>query len=182
MNKSYTKKSHWVIGWWEPRARWRAQRDWGGACRREVGGLGDQKGIVCCADDVRSFPWKMASVASGCCIPVSWDLQRSQEASGFWTLSHPSSPSKSAIRESSHFAHLSRDASVCLGLFLFLLSTPLFLAVRATQAGQMDRSLPLRLLWGLMKGCHGGCSEGTAMKFRQPSSLRWGGSSLLSVS
>lgn len=41
-------KGLWMIGWWESRTRWRAQKDWGGTCTGEVGGLGEQKGIVCC--------------------------------------------------------------------------------------------------------------------------------------
>lgn len=40
----------WEIGWWEPRARFWAQRGWSGVGRNEVGGLGEQKGTVCCVD------------------------------------------------------------------------------------------------------------------------------------
>lgn len=80
----------WVMGWWEPRARWRAQRGWSGACRREVGGLGEQKGIVCCVDDGHiHFHGEWPRAAAGCCATVPWDLQRRQEVFGFWTSSHP---------------------------------------------------------------------------------------------
>lgn len=85
--QAYEQKARrflWVIGWWEPRARWRAQRGWSGACRREVGGLGEQKGIVCCVDDVHSFSRRKATRGS-------WMLRHSplgsaEKAGGLWVL------------------------------------------------------------------------------------------------
>lgn len=47
------------------------------------------------------------------------------------------------------------DPSVYSGLILRLFSILLFRAVKPTLGGQTDRSLPLHLLWGLLKGCYG---------------------------
>lgn len=142
------RKAGRVTGRWEPRAR-------GGCTGAGVVAGGRWAGSV----SRRAFRAVLMTylnfhVATGCRITAPGDLQRRQGGFRFWTWSHLSFPIEPCFF--SHllnvrvqpFFHLFNDASICLGLSLILPSTPVFWAVKATLAGQMDRSLPLWLLWG----------------------------------
>lgn len=93
----------------------------------------------------------MVTYGSGCSITFPWDPEK---AGGLWvwTLSYPFLADLVSfimyrMTESSHFFHLLNNASVCLGLFLLLLSSLVFQRTN----GQVSSSASLGLCKGSSK-------------------------------
>jgi hypothetical protein len=85
MSGKWTKDTQVIWGEWVVGAQRkveRVQRVWGGMCRREVGGLGVQKGVLCWQHTLISM--KVPTCRRHCFIMVLWGS--AEKADSLWVL------------------------------------------------------------------------------------------------